>query len=244
MIKYIEITNKIRNEKHPDSDSLILAGSIIRNEGTKYSDLDIVVIYKCLPKAYRESFTYNGVLVETFVHDPETVDFFLNKFDKVNNSSTLAQMIVEGIEIPYSTPLSREIKKRANECILIGPNGLDEQTTQNMRYAITNLIDDIREFKNKPELFGTLSSLYTSLSEFYFKANGYWAGSDKYVSRLMKKYNADLEKNFFDAFYTSIMNGNVDKVIKITEDILRPFGVFLIDGYRFDATEEMRIQKK
>lgn len=243
MINYIGITNKIKNEKHPNSDSLLLAVSIIRNEGTRYSDLDIVVIYKSLPKAYRESFIYNGILVETFVHDPETVDFFLNKFDKVNNSSTLAQMIVEGIEIPYSTPLSSAIKKKANDFILTGPNGLDEQTNNNMRYAITNLIDDIRDPKNKSELFGTLSSLYTSLSEFYFKANGYWAGSDKYVSRLMKKINSDLEKNFFDAFNTAIMNDNVDKVIKITEDILRPFGGFLFDGYRFDATEEMRIQE-
>ena len=110
MIDYIGIANEIRNRKHPESNSLLLAGSIIRNEGTKYSDLDIVVIYQSLQRAYRESFIFDGVLVETFVHDPETVNYFLNNFDKLDNSSTLAQMIVEGIEIPYSTPLSREIK--------------------------------------------------------------------------------------------------------------------------------------
>lgn len=244
MIDYIEIANEIRNRIHPESDSLLLAGSIIRNEGTKYSDLDIVVIYKSMPKAYRESFIYDGVLVETFVHDPETVDYFLNKFDKCNSSSTLAQMIVEGIEIPYSTPLLREIKKEANKYILAGPNKLNKQNIDNMRYAITNLIDDIRDSKNEPELLGTMSSLYTSLSDFYFKANGCWAGSDKYISRLLKKYDVNLEKKFFDAFSTAIRDVNIDKVIEIAEDILKPFGGFLFDGYRLDATEEMRIRKE
>ncbi|NPV00466.1 MAG: nucleotidyltransferase domain-containing protein [Brevinematales bacterium] len=244
MVDYIEIAKEIRNEKYPDSDSVLLAGSIVRNEETKYSDLDIIVIYKCLQKAYRESFIYSGVLVETFVHDPETIDYFLEKYDKSSSSSALSQMIVEGIEIPYSTPLSREIKKKAHGYILAGPNELDEQTNNNMRYAITNLIDDIRDYKNKSELLGTLSYLYISLSEFYFKANGCWAGTDKYVSRLMKKYNADLENKVFDAFNTAIKDENIDKVIKITEDILKPFGGFLFDGYRFDATEEMRMRKQ
>lgn len=243
MIDYIGIANEIRNRKHPESNSLLLAGSIIRNEGTKYSDLDIVVIYQSLQRAYRESFIFDGVLVETFVHDPETVNYFLNNFDKLDNSSTLAQMIVEGIEIPYSTPLSREIKKVANEYIIAGPNELNKQNIDNMRYAITNLVDDIRDSKNKPELLGTMSYLYTSLSEFYFKANGYWAGSDKYVSRLLKKYDVNLEKKLFDAFSTAIKDVNIDKVIEIAEDILKPFGGFLFDGYRLDATEEMRIKK-
>lgn len=243
VINYIKIAKELRNEKYPDSDSMFLAGSIVRNEGTKYSDLDIVVIYKCLKRAYRESFIYNGVLVETFVHDQETVEYFLEKFDKNCGTSTLAQMIVEGIEIPNSTPLSTAIKKRASEYIMDGPNKLDDQTIDNMRYAITSLIDDIRDFKNRPELLGTLSFLYSSLSEFYFKANGYWAGSDKYVSRLIKKYNADLEMKFFDAFNAAIKEGDVKKVIELTEDILKPFGGLLLNGYRFEATEEMRISK-
>ncbi len=56
MDKYIRIAEKIYKEKYSNSAFLILAGSIVRGEGTKTSDLDIVVIYDKLDFAYRESF--------------------------------------------------------------------------------------------------------------------------------------------------------------------------------------------
>jgi predicted nucleotidyltransferase len=43
-----------------DAQVIFLAGSVIRGEGTRSSDLDIVVIHKKLSAAYRRSFMYQG----------------------------------------------------------------------------------------------------------------------------------------------------------------------------------------
>ncbi len=47
---------RLHNEKYPEADVIFLAGSVIRGEGTKTSDLDIVVIYSSIPNAYRDSY--------------------------------------------------------------------------------------------------------------------------------------------------------------------------------------------
>jgi len=73
-----KIAKEIFESKYPEAKVIFLAGSIVRGEGTPYSDLDLVVIFDKLPAAYRESFYSQGLPVEAFVHDPETLNYFLS----------------------------------------------------------------------------------------------------------------------------------------------------------------------
>lgn len=45
------MTQAIQGERFPDSEVIFLAGSLVRNEGTSTSDLDLVVLYKNLQHA-------------------------------------------------------------------------------------------------------------------------------------------------------------------------------------------------
>src|SRR4051794_11502050 len=98
--KLIAVTNDIRVAWYPDAAVVFLAGSLVRGEGTAYSDLDLVVVYEELPNAYRESFVTRGLPVEAFVHDPETLNHFLTRSDRPAGMASLAQMILEGVEVP------------------------------------------------------------------------------------------------------------------------------------------------
>ena len=52
------LITRLRSEKYPDADVIFLAGSVIRGEGTRTSDLDVVVAYNSLPNARRDSYRY------------------------------------------------------------------------------------------------------------------------------------------------------------------------------------------
>lgn len=62
-----------------------------------------------LPCAYRESFTFGGYPVEAFVHDPATLEYFFLEVDRPSGVPALAQMVVEGIEIPASSAGVKEL---------------------------------------------------------------------------------------------------------------------------------------
>jgi len=99
--------------KYPDASIIFLAGSIVRGEDTPFSDLDTVVVFDKLPAAYRVSFYFQGFPIEAFVHDPETLDYFLYELDRPSGIPSLAQMILEGVEIPKPNEFSQSLKELA-----------------------------------------------------------------------------------------------------------------------------------
>lgn len=101
---------------------MFAAGSLVRGEGTAYSDLDLVVVYSALPCAYRESFTFERLPVEAFVHDPETLEYFSVEMDGASGIPALPHMVLEGREIPEPTGFSRMLKARAAALIDADPS--------------------------------------------------------------------------------------------------------------------------
>jgi hypothetical protein len=117
-----------------------------------YSDLDIVVICKRMPAAYRQSFIHEGWPVEAFVHDPETLNYFFWEVDRPPGVPSLPTMVMEGKAIPKENQLSRSLRVLAQAVIEAGPPKWTEPDIQRARYAITDLCDDIRAPRNHAEL--------------------------------------------------------------------------------------------
>ena len=170
----------------------------MRGEETAFSDLDIVVIYKELPNSFREAFHFRDFPIETFVHTPETLNYFFES-DAKRGVPSLAAMVAEGIEVPKKNDLSEKLKQLANEVFSNPPEFTSEQTI-NLRYQITNLIDDVREPRSKEELTATGTELYAVLAEFYLRANGYWSARNKSIPRMLRKVNPEFCDVFGDGF--------------------------------------------
>ncbi len=235
-----ETAMQLFNERYQGAKCIFLAGSVIRGEHTQYSDLDIVVLYDKLEQAYRESFTFNEWPIEAFVHDPSTIKYFFEDFDVPSGFPSLIHMVSEGIVIPTASEFSNELKSTAKNLLQKGPEKLNGQSIENMRYFITNLIDDIRDPKNQKEAMGTASELYSTLANFYFRTNNLWSAKDKTIDRKLKVINEELSNSFFDAFNDIYKNNNSDKIIALTESILKPFGGFLFNGHKLEAPKDWR----
>jgi predicted nucleotidyltransferase len=235
----IAAAHEIHQIKYPEAEVIFLAGSIIRDEGTKTSDLDLVVIFEKLPNAFRESFYFNDFPVETFVHDPETLNYFLRK-EYETAFSPLMQMILDAIEIPVPCSLSSRLKQSAVDLKRRKPPKQSGEEIKRLRYSITNLIDDIKEPRSKFESTATSTVLYTTLSEFYFRSNDLWLAKQKSIPRELQKADGSFQKRFCLAFEDLFVNGKSEKVIELAEEILFPYGGFLFDGYRSDAPKTER----
>jgi hypothetical protein len=186
-----QVTREIFEQKYAEANVIFLAGSIIRGESTPFSDLDLVVIFDKLPAAYRESFYFQGFPVEAFVHDPETLHYFLYEVDRPSGIPALAQMILEGIEVPKANDLSRSLKQLATAVIKSGPAALSEDNVRKLRYEITNLVDDIREPHSNAELVGTGAELYQTLANYYLRTNERWSAKGKSIPRILRQANGN-----------------------------------------------------
>lgn len=235
-----EIARTIRTQRYPDAMVVFAAGSIVRGDGTAFSDLDLVVAYASLPNAYRESFCFDGLPVEAFVHDPETMNYFFLEFDRPSGIPALAHMVRDGIEIPESTEFSRSLKDMANGAIEMGPPTLTDEQDRQSRYGITDLLDDIRDPRSYAELVATGGQLHEALADYYFRANGRWSARGKSIPRVLETVDPVFAARYRDSFEVLYRRGDACAVIALAEEVLNAHGGLLFEGDHRPAPAEWR----
>jgi hypothetical protein len=233
--RIIDAAHRIRADRYADADVILAAGSLVRGEGTAYSDLDLVVVYGELDHAYRESFRVDGLPVEAFVHDPLTLEYFFLEVDAPSGVPTLPQMVVEGVEIPGPTAISRALKERAAAVIAAGPPALDNESDMRMRYVVSDLLDDLRAPRSLDDAIGAGTRLYEPLATYVLRRRGLWAAKGKAIPRRLRQVDADMGAAYGNAFSELFARGNAGPVIRLADELLREAGGPLFEGYRIDA---------
>jgi hypothetical protein len=235
-----EAALEIFRTRHAGARVLFLASSVMRGEGTAASDLDIVVVYEQLPVAYRESFTHRGWPVETFVNDAETLNYFLHESDPKTGVPSMANMVLEGREIPKPSEFSQGMKRLAAAALAAGPPVWDEEDLRRMRYMLTDWIDDIRYPRSDAELIAASARLYEAVADFYLRSRTLWSARGKAIPRRLREVDAAFAARFCEAFETLFAGKRSEQVVTLVGERLEPSGGFLFDGYKLDADSDKR----
>jgi hypothetical protein len=151
-------------------------------------------------------------------------------------------MVVEGIELPQPTAMSRQLKERAAAVIAAGPPLLDVQIEQRMRYFVSDLLDDLRAPRSRDEAIGTGARLYEQLADYHLRRRGLWSARGKGIPRVLRQVDPALCRTYCDAFSALFAQGDPGAVVRLAEDLLRDAGGPLFDGYRADAPVTWRRQ--
>lgn len=237
----LEAARGIFAGRYAGARALFLAGSVMRGEATATSDLDIVVVYERLPHARRESFVFGGWPVEAFVHDPETLEHFV-EVDRRRGVPALLRMVLEGVEVPEPGEFSRALKRRASEIYDEGPPLWDEAELLLMRYRLTDWVDDIREPRAPEELVGTGAYLYNDVADFFLRSRGLWAAHSKTIPRRLREVDEAFAEEFRAAFEALFAEKRQAPVIALVERMLAPHGGLVFDGFARDAKPDERVQ--
>ena len=96
-------------------------------------------------------------------------------------------MVAEGHEVPATTLLTSEMKQLAQMALKEGPPELSADDLGEYRYHISEILDDMREPRNKQELNASATLLHNELADFYFRTRRAWTGTGKNLVRRMKE---------------------------------------------------------
>lgn len=216
------------------------AGSIVRGEGTYLSDIDLVVVCDHLDAARRESFIFDDVPIEAFVHDRETLGWFVNE-DAARGRPSILNMIVEGMIIGGDRSKAEEIRAEVSVRLESGPRPLSAAALDTLRYEITDAVDDLRGDRATYETLAIGAMLYPKLVELALRGRGRWNGAGKWAPRLLTKIDPELAIRFDSAFRALFTEGAAGPVIMLVEAELAPHGGPLFDGDRRDAPGSWRV---
>ena len=238
-IKPAAAARAIFAERYGGARVIFLAGSVVRGEATPTSDLDLVVVYERLPHAYREAFVHAGWPVETFVHDPETLRYHFDS-DRRRGIPSLMRMVTEGIEIPEASRFSAELRRLASELLEAGPPRWDEPELTRRRYRLSDWVDDIRHPRTPEELVASGTFLYADLADFFLLSQSLWTAHSKTIPRRLREVDAGFAERFRDAFEALFAEKRQGPVIALVEEVLKPFGGPLFEGFRRDSAPDER----
>ncbi|OGT72321.1 MAG: hypothetical protein A3H44_10515 [Gammaproteobacteria bacterium RIFCSPLOWO2_02_FULL_57_10] len=213
----------------------------MRGEGTKTSDLDIVIVHEALPNAYRDSYYYGGWPIEAFVHDPQTLEYFFQKVDAPSGVPSLAAMVSEGIELPLVTALSQRLKDIANGFLQAGPARWSAKEIDSSRYIISDLIEDLREPRSQSEMYAIAIQLYNTIANHFFRSKGLWSAKGKTIPRQLRRIDETFAGKFESAFESVFARGKVGDLIALADDLLSVHGGFLFEGHRLEAPQEWKV---
>jgi hypothetical protein len=224
---------------HPAADAAFVAGSFMRGQGSATSDIDLVVLHPSLTQAYRESFLFHDIPVETFVHDPETLSWFLEQ-DRKDGRPALIGMLIEGALIGPRQDIAHAFKKLALQMFAEGPPSLSKDTLQRLRYAITDKLDDLAADRSPAEIIAIGADLYPLLVELALRGSSRWNGSSKWNARLISQMDASIAQQFETAFLNLYTGSNTHTIMQLADNLLAQHGGRLFSGYRSNAPADWR----
>ncbi len=225
----LEAAKRFIDEKYPDCDAALLAGSVVRGQGTAASDLDIVLFDRSLGGSYRESFIFKEWPVELFAHTLTSYREFFES-DRKRGRPSLPRMVVEGIVLKDSG-VATQIKNEADILLQQGPEPWSSRTIDLNRYFLTDLLDDLSGSCSRHEDLFIAGELAIKLHEFVLRTNQWWTGNSKWVYRSLQEFDPDFAERFAGAFDRFYRTGDKTAVIQVAEHILAPVGGRLFEGF-------------
>lgn len=243
VVPTLELADEVLREwvEAPEVIAAFLAGSVARGRATAGSDIDAVIVYGHVEAAAREAHERQGVTVELFLHDPDTLAWFWNQ-DRKAGKPSLARMVANGLPIAGTPDIIEELKRQAGAVLDAGPPALTQEELSTRRYSITDLGADLVPDRTTAERLALGARLYTELADFTVRAAGVWSGSGKGLARALTRQNPMLGAAFEQAFMQLFTTGDSAAVQSLIDLCLEPYGGRLMAGDRRQAPVDWRIQ--
>lgn len=225
------VATRLVENRYPGCVAAFLAGSVVRGEGTPTSDLDLVIVTEQDAEApYRYSEQVGHWPVEFFVHTPTSLQDFFQK-DMAERRPSLLQMCREGIVIQASDQRATEIQTQCETLLAAGPPPLSHTAERNMRYHLSDLLEDFKGSDQRAELLLITPKLAEAAAELWLAHHRHWSGNGKWLHRALLRADPDTAQVCSQALESYYSHADKTALQEFAEAVLALVGGPLFDGF-------------
>ncbi|RYL95062.1 nucleotidyltransferase domain-containing protein [Sporolactobacillus sp. THM7-4] len=214
---------------YPDCAAAFLGGSSAGGKITENSDLDLLIIDKKISSYRRCIFAFDWD-IELFVFDRESLSFFF-EVSRREAVPTIPRLCAEG-RILKNDGTAEELQQLAREYLAAGPYELAESVKDNLRFTITDLLNDLDSSIAEEEKIFVAEKLFDLICEYVLKANGRWLGHGKWLYRTLHDFEPSFCTQLTETFRLFVLTGNSKPFSQLIDQQLDPYGGRLFTGYK------------
>lgn len=188
----LEIARAFVDERFPLASGAVVAGSTAAGTRTATSDIDLLLIG---PEEMLEgalslacSHEFAGEAVEVFAYTEEGFETWAARGVE-QHRPVIVDMLVHGTPIRDGALLGR-LRDRWQPVLQAGPVP-DAHRDDLLRYAVTDLTDDLRDAEDAFERHAIMALLLEQIGALVLLSNGRWLGAGKHLVRRLRELSPD-----------------------------------------------------
>lgn len=235
----VEAATAFVAEHFPQAQVAFVGGSVLTEHRTPTSDLDVVVVLEDgvvvedsgLAAPYRDTTEHAGWVVEAFVHTRASIDHYMAE-DVARRRPTMMRLCAETVTLVDRDGSAAEIRRAAEAVLAAGPPAYDAAELDAVRYALTNLLDDLAGSEREDELVYLANAVVDQVAEIALVAAGRWSGGGKSLARELRRAEPDLAERLVNGHRHVVVYGDTAVLHKAAVEVLIRVGGPLMAGYR------------
>ncbi|MGC9670609.1 nucleotidyltransferase domain-containing protein [Planosporangium sp. 12N6] len=229
----IDAATGLVRQRFPHAVAAFLGGTVLSPARTAMSDLDIVVV-RPDGETYRETVRHHGWPVELFVSTLDTYPRFLDR-EVTARRSPLAHMVGHGAILVDVDGYASRLRAEAVELLRRGPAPVSAEELEDLRYGLSDLLDDLAGATDPDETAAIATLLFTQTAVAALTLRGAWLGTGKWLARQLRTADREVHDALMTAFRAAVA-GEKDALARVAGGILDRAGGRLLEGYRREAT--------
>jgi hypothetical protein len=218
-------------DRFPGALTAFVGGGVLTEHRTPTSDLDVVVVLDGPPAPFRETFEHAGWIVEAFVHTRASLDTFWDS-DARRRVCSLLRMCTESVVLLDPGGVADEIRTTAAARIAAGPRRLEDAEWEQLRYALTDLLDDMAGCDDEAELLFIAGAVVRDVATLALELAGEWSARGKALPRALARVDPDLLERLVSGHRHVVNYADTAVLHRAAVDVLMAAGGALMVGYR------------
>ena len=186
-MQQIDLVERFLVDRFPGAAVAVVAGSTARGNRTRTSDIDLLLIGDHMLAAHASSlaatFAFEGETFEVFAYSSDGFEQWARKC-LGDYRPVILNMLLEGIPVRGAAEVARlraEWRTIYDEGPVVSPHEMELR-----RYAITDLIDDLRDATDPLEQRVVAFALFERIAELMLLSERRWIGAGKYLPRRLR----------------------------------------------------------
>jgi hypothetical protein len=227
---------QVAAERYPGARAVFLAGSAARGDAAAGSDLDLLVVGPDGGPVLRETLAGPGepyAHAELFVHTEASWRDFVER-ETALRRSPLLHMCAEGVLV-VDDGLGGRMQAEARRRWEAGPAPLSAAEREDLRYALTDLIDDLGSVADPGELLAVGARVLVAAGELALLSRRHWIGTGKWLVRRWARASPQECAVAVDGLRALAATGDPRQLVVAASAVLDAAGGRCADGYRREA---------
>jgi hypothetical protein len=226
----VDAAESVASEHFPEASAVLLGGSVLGAARTATSDLDLVVVLDGPPAPFRQTLRAHGWIVEAFVHTRSSLEHYWG-LDEQQRRPALLRMCAQSRVVASRDGQADRIRAEAQDRLADGPPQLTPEERDRLRYALTDLLEDLAGCDDRGELAHIAARVLVQTSELALAVNGRWWGTGKWLHRELVAFDAQLADELAAAHRAALADGDTEPLHRVAQGVLEWAGGRLLEGY-------------